>query len=244
MLEKEDEAVGYDIQYDIEYDNSEDYSSSSCNPSARQSKISDNEPKENFEIKSLIKSKPFVEAYQEDFELISPLTSKKKAFSSENYIHQKFEINQFEELNNLLDDNMHQQYESDISAGSDDEKIMMNHEPLQHINLKIQKVRVEQPISCLKLARVAANSSYKEYTLGYGAESLEEYENSGPITNQIANNKNDNEESKHHYKNENYSDSDSHSYKGDYHKSYVCKARSWDKASRNNSSLRKHVHIH
>ena len=231
MLDKEDEHVVYDIQYDIQYDNSDDYSSSSCDPSASQSKFSKNATRQKLDKKSSAKSKPFAEAYRDDFELAFPVSQKKKAFSGENYIRQKFEINQFEELNDMLDNNMQQQYESDISAGSDEEQNMMNHESLQHITLNIQETY-----------KIPSNPAGRGYDIGFEVESEQSYEYNEPTTNQIGMNRKVNEETKNYSKNESYSDSDSHSFKDDYSKPYASKAKSWDKASRNNSSMRKHLH--
>ena len=139
ILAKEEEgAVVYDIQYDIQYDNSEDYSSSSCDSSVSQSKNHENELQENLNIKCLPGSKSFVSAYHEDFELAFP-SGQKKNFSNENFILPKMKIHQFGNLNNLLGQNLMQHYESDISAGSDDEPNMMNHESMSHITLDFQE---------------------------------------------------------------------------------------------------------
>lgn len=131
-------AVVYDIQYDIEYDNSEDYSSSSCDPSVSQSKNHENELQVNFDIKCLPGSKPFISAYHEEFELAFP-SAQKKDFCNENFVLPKMENDQFGILNNLLEQNLTQHYESDISAGSDDEPNMLNHESMSHITLDIQE---------------------------------------------------------------------------------------------------------
>lgn len=262
ILDKEGEVEAiYDIQYDVQFDNSEDYSSSSNPSSASHSNHTSENINEHKDVKWLSDTKQAEEAYHDGFALDFE-TNLKKSISIRNFGLPQFELEEFENYNNLLEQNLTKHEEEII----DDNKEHMNipvHESISHISLNINKNMNEEPLHAMEIDNLDQC---------YNGESVDSYQ-FGDMPNRIASKINIKEEVKFSSKVESFKDnlSSSDQSESDIEKSqtiqesertsrnqvslrnssthlndkqFICKEKGWGKRFLDNSKLKRHKLVH